>query len=161
MGALLVVLIAVSRSACAAAVREVAAQKAAAATEGQQDARQKFEQVNQYVARLNSVRAEAEKRRRDDQLRLSHVEDHMRRLKEQLQTLQNSAYELASLEGEHYDDRKQAEREVDRLGQLISASREAIASLRRGTSRCRSHAIIPHDGLHGTRRRRLHRMPQG
>ena len=61
MGALLVVLIAVSRSARDSAVREAAAQQAAAAAAGQQEARQKWDHVHQYLARLNEVRAAQER----------------------------------------------------------------------------------------------------
>ncbi len=157
MGALLVVLIAVSRSAHDAALREVEARKAAAAAGGHEDDRQKLDQVNEYVAKLNGVRTEAEKRLRDDQLRLSHIEDHTRRLKEQMQALQYSVNELVALEGDHYDDRKQAEREVDRLGQIIAATRETIASLQdENKSKKRSYAIIPYEGPHGTQRRPIY-----
>src|SRR5262245_26219623 len=126
MGALLVVLIAVSRSAHDTAVRELE-QKSAASAEAQQSSREKLEQVNQYVARLNEIRAEAQKRLHDDRLRLSHVEDHMRRLKDEVTKLQESAMELMAVEGEHIDDRKQGQREVERLGQLIASTTESIA----------------------------------
>jgi hypothetical protein len=157
MGALLVVLIAVSRSAHDAAVRELEVKKAAAAAANQQSDRDKLDEVNQYVAKLNKVRTEAQQRLRDDQLRLSHIEDHTRRLKEKLDGLQLSVNELVALESDHYDDHKQAEREVERLGQLIESTRETIASLKEEQkSKKRSYAIIPYEGPHGTRRRPIY-----
>jgi hypothetical protein len=157
MGALLVVLIAVSRSAHDSAVREMTARKAAAASAGQEESREKLQDVNEYVAKLNTVREEAQRRLRDDQLRLSHIEDHNRRLKEQLQSLQSSVNELVALEAEHYDDRKQAEREIDRLNELIASTREAVEAARdENRSKKRSFAIIPYEGPHGTRRRPIY-----
>ncbi|MEX0643396.1 MAG: hypothetical protein WD468_11875 [Pirellulales bacterium] len=157
MGALLVVLIVASRSAHDAAVRELETKRNAAAASGQANDRESLQQVNDYVAKLNGVRTEAEKRLRDDQLRLSHIEDHTRRLKTQLDALQNSVNELVSLDGEHYDDRKQAEREIERLGQLIASTREAIASLQdENKTKKRSFSIIPYDGPNGTSRRPIY-----
>jgi hypothetical protein len=157
MGALLVVLICVSRSARDSAVREAAAQQEAASAQADDDSRAKHEHVSQHIARLNEVRIEAEKRLRDDRLRLSHIEDHVRRLQEQLQTLQNAAMELGMLEGEHIDDRKQGEREVERLEKLIAATRDAIAAIKdENKTKKRSYAIIPYEGPHGTQRRPIY-----
>ena len=122
MGALLVILVAVSRSAKNTAEREVRSQKhsdAKAATEG---THKKIEEVQTYIGSLNSVRGKAEGRLHDEQARLSHVEDHIRRLRERIQALQSAAVELKALEQEHYDDHQQAQREIDRLHKLIADS---------------------------------------
>jgi hypothetical protein len=151
------VLIAVSRSAHDSAVREVAAQKAAQSHGGDEASREKIEQLNQYVARLDNVRNEAQQRLHDDRLRLSHIEDHMRRLSEELARLQQSVVELVAVEGEHIDDHKQGEQEVERLSRLIASTNEAIAAIKEEKkSRKRSYAIIPYEGPHGTQRRPIY-----
>ncbi|MEX2316673.1 MAG: hypothetical protein WD669_05950 [Pirellulales bacterium] len=161
MGALLVVLIAVSRSARDSALRDVASQRAAAPkaqlpVEENENGR-KLRQINDYVARLNDVRAEAERRLRDDQLRLSHVEDHMRRMQDQLVRLKAASSELDAMDEDHLDDRRQAEREVERLRQLITETRATIESLKKtGAVKKRSYAIIPYEGPNRTRRRPIY-----
>jgi hypothetical protein len=81
----------------------------------------------------------------------------MRRLKEQVASLRRIAQELISLEGEHVDDRKQAEKEAERLGKLIASTRATIDSMKEeAKNKKRSYAIIPYDGRHGTQRRPIY-----
>src|SRR3990172_5999978 len=128
MGSLLVVLVAVTRLSRDQAVQRAAAQRVEkAAPKGDSfDAHRKLQEAARYTAHLEEIRAQATQTLHDDQLRLSHVEDHIRRLQDQLESLQLAAGELAALEEEHYDDRTQAEREVARLQSLIEESREAL-----------------------------------
>jgi hypothetical protein len=103
------------------------------------------------------VRNEALQKLREDQQRLSHLEDHMRRLQEQLEKLRIGAAELEAMEGEHYDDRAQAEREVERLQQLIASTRETIEELKlEQTAKKRSYALVPYEGPQGTTRRPIY-----
>src|SRR6185369_16389956 len=156
MGALLVVLVAVSRSARDTAQRDVQAK--------QQDTRQpkdgvheKLDEVQRYVGSLTTVRGEAERKLRDEQLRLSHVEDHIRRLQEKMRSLQTAAVELEEMEKEHYDDREQAEREIARLQKLIDESKKTITSLQEaGSKESHSYAVIPYEGPNGTFRRPIY-----
>src|SRR4029079_5351332 len=96
------------------------------ATEG---THKKIDDVNTYVGSLNAIRGKAERRLRDEQTRLSNVEDHIRRLHERIQALQSAAVELKALEQEHYDDHRQAAREIDRLYKLIADAKKAVAAL--------------------------------
>lgn len=168
MGSLLVLLVSVARSSKdRAAVEAVAAQAearaaaaAAQAAEEQQDgqaAREELEKIAKYQAEIDSVRADAAKQLRQDQLRLSHLEDHMRRLREQLESLQLAATELNALEGEHVQDRNQAESEIARLEHLIAESLNEIEQLRAEVkARAKSFAIVPFQGQHGTFRRPIY-----
>jgi hypothetical protein len=157
MGSLLVVLIAVSPSARDVALRQAATRRPASATEIDPNTRKKLQELNQYLARLNAVRADAERKLREDHRRLEHLESHMRRLQDQLHSLQAAAVELLALEDEHYDDREQAEREIDRLQQLISQTREAIDSIKADQqSNKRSYALVPYEGPNGTFRRPIY-----
>ncbi len=158
MGALLVVLVAVSRSAHNSALRDVATQRAAAqntprSADDEQDQR-KLQEVQQYMTRLEEIENRAQQLLRDDQLKLSHAEDHMRRLQDQLSSLKAAAIELETMDKDHLDDRRQAEREVARLNDLIKDTKQRIESLRDSTAtKKRSFAIIPYEGRNGTRRR--------
>src|SRR6476661_7633282 len=72
MGALLVVLVAVSRSARTTAERQVQSQREASAAKAPgDDVQKKLEQVNHFVGALGTLRGQAEKKLRDEEARLS------------------------------------------------------------------------------------------
>jgi hypothetical protein len=153
MGALLVVLVAVSRSARVAALNAAQASQQAPAEEDPA-VREKLAQIEQYVAKLEQLRAEAEAKLRNDQLRLGQMENHMRRLQDELLKLVHASMELDAMEAEHFDDRKQAERERERLQQLIAERQTAIDELKSGNAtRKRTYSLVPYDGPNGTTRR--------
>src|SRR4029079_3685287 len=102
MGALLVILVAVSKSAKKTAVREVQSQGHSDAKTATEGTHKKIEEVTTYVASLNAVKVKATKRLTEEQQRLGQVEDHIRWLHERLQALQSAAIELKALEQEHY-----------------------------------------------------------
>src|SRR5262245_57480191 len=158
MGALLVVLVAVSRSARDSAQRDVAAgRQKAAATVSHNATSAKLDAVQHYVGTLGTVQSEGEKRLRDEQLRLRQVEDHIRRLQDKLRSVQSAANELEALEKEHFDDREQAEREVARLHRLISNSQNTVESLKEQNGKApRSYSVVPYEGPNGTYRRPLY-----
>src|SRR4051812_32240902 len=158
MGALLVVLVAVSRSARSTAQRQVQAQReATTAKANTSDVQKKLDQVNHFVGALGTLRGQAEKKLRDEQARLSAVEDHIRRLHERMESIKSAAVELQALEQEHYDDRQQGEREVERLKQLVAESEKTVASFREaGNKAAHSYAVVPYDGPNGTFRRPIY-----
>lgn len=155
MGALLVVLVAVSRSARDARLREAAQQQATVRDDT--ELHQEFDKLNQYVQKLEQLRREAQQRLREHQLHLGHLENHMRRLHDELAKIQIAAAEMKALEQEHYDDRSQAERELARLQQLIAETQSAIEALKHeAKSAKRTYALIPYEGPNGTLRRPLY-----
>jgi hypothetical protein len=161
MGALLVVLVAVSRSARTTAERQVATKQKqgaqVAAQPANDDVHRKLDELAKYDSKLGEVHQEAERRLRDEQVRLGNVEDHIRRLREKMETLNLAAVELEELQGEHYDDRKQAEREIGRLHQLIGDAKKTIESMRAdGNKAKRSYAVVPFKGENGTYRRPIY-----
>jgi hypothetical protein len=153
MGALLVVLVAVSRTARNAALDEAQARKQAA-KQSDPAITEKLKQIAQHMTKLKQVRAQAEKKLREDQLRLTQLENHMRRMQDELQKLVHATMELEALEGDHYDDRRQAERERDRLKQLIANKKAEIEDLKKSAgSRKRTYSLVPYEGPNGTTRR--------
>ncbi len=162
IGSLLVVLVGVAQSARKRGAEEAATAKAAAALRAQEApvdevVLRELERLAAYRAELEAVRSKAAEQLRQDQGRLSHLEDHMRRLRDQLESLKVAAAELNAREGEHYDDREQATREIERLEQLIVESRKTIDELRDDMkSHAKSYAIVPYQGRRGTSRRPIY-----
>src|SRR5262245_59077580 len=96
MGALLVILVVVSRSARASAERAVRDGQGAATKAAIESANKKIEETKTYVNNLNTIRGKAETQIHEEHARLSGVEDHIRRLHERIAMLQSAANELAA-----------------------------------------------------------------
>lgn len=167
MGALLVLLVSVARTSRARAMDEAAAMQAeaqAAATlraakshEQLEASRRELDRVAAYQRELDEARRRADAILQHDRARLAHLEDHMRRLREQLESMKLAAAELNSLEGSRFDDQKQALAEVERLQQLIDEGRQKIEQLRaEAAQRAKSYAIVPFEGRSGTKRRPIY-----
>jgi hypothetical protein len=157
MGALLVVLVAVSKSARSTAEKQIESKKGSTVQAANEGTHKKLDEVQTYLGNLKSVRGQAESKLRDEQVRLSNVEDHIRRLHERIQALQSAAIELKALEQEHYDDHKQAEREIERLYKLIDESKKSLAAMQEaGLKGARSYAVVPYEGPNGTFRRPIY-----
>lgn len=167
MGALLVLLVSVARTSHVRALEVAAALQAEAradaelrATQSNQlleASRSELEQIAAYQRELEEARRRADEVLHRDRARLAHLEDHMRRLREQLEAMKLAAVELNSLEGSRFDDRQQALAEVERLQQLIEESRQKIEGLRAQMARqAKSYAIVPFEGKTGTHRRPIY-----
>jgi len=71
--------------------------------------------------------------------------------------LQAAAAELDAMEEEHYDDREQGQREIERLERLIAETRDAVEALKEQiSSGKRTYALIPYEGPNGTFRRPIY-----
>jgi hypothetical protein len=167
MGALLVLLVSVARTSRARALEDaaslqaaaqVAAAEQAAESKAQAEAsRRELERVAAYQRELDDARRRANELLQHDRSRLAHLEDHMRRLREQLERMKLAAAELNTLEDSRLDDRQQALAEVERLKQLIEEARKKIEDLRaEAAQRAKAYAIVPFEGRNGTRRRPIY-----
>lgn len=155
MGGLVVVL--VSMSQIARDRRDAANQQAAAADPNIEQRKQQLTKISQVRAQAEEKNAALAKTLTEGQERLRLVEDHIARLHQHLQTLKISLAELQALRSEHYDDRGQAQRELQRLRELIEQTKAEIAELeseRQDTKK--SFSIIPYKGPNGTLRRPLY-----
>lgn len=161
MGSLVMILVVVAKVSRDKAIERAEAEKAARAVqapvEASENAVRQLKLAKERLIQLDRAKLAAEKTLRDDQLRLQHIEDHMRRLEEQLEALQLAAAELDAMEQDHLDDRMQATREVARLQQLIDDTREQIVELEaEQEDGPRSYSIIPYKGPHGTARQPIY-----
>jgi hypothetical protein len=164
MGALLVLLVTIARSSKARALEEAAelqAQARAAAVvqaaeskEQAEASRRELERILAFQREIDAARRKADEVLQQDRARMAHLEDHMRRLRQELETMQLAAAELNSLETARFDDRNQAKQEIERLQELIDETRDKIERMRaEANRRAKSYAIVPYQSRSGTRRR--------
>lgn len=154
MGSLLVLLVAVSRTSRVQAEQRVAETRARAveAPPVDEKMRVRLQRARQHLALLKKQEALAKEHLQGDQRQLSHLEDHMRRLQTELESLRTAAAEMNSLEKTHFDDREQGQRELERLRELINDRTQAIAELKKEKSARRAYAVIPFKTPGGTLR---------
>jgi hypothetical protein len=166
MGALLVLLVVLAQKAKQQAIEHVISQARTttqnlpsidrtAASEVRQLQKQ-LAQLHHDQLQLAKLREQAEASQRDEQLRLSHLEEHARRLEHELAKLQVASQQLLATENKQLVDQEQAEHELVRLKELIEDSRLQVDSLRKQAVGKRSYAIIPYKGPQGTVRRPIY-----
>ncbi len=113
-------------------------------------------ELDSYQQELAKLREEANRRLKNEQLRLSHSEQHARRLEEELAKLAIAAAQLKQTEENQLVDQQQAEREVARLEKLVADTRQQIEELRAQSGGKHSYAIVPYKGPNGTYRRPIY-----
>lgn len=169
MGALLVLLVVLTQKAQQQAIAEAAAQKSSAAepqaerpAAGADDHSEiealaaRLDEMRRYQQRLNKLREQAAARLHDEQLRLSHLEEHTRRLEHELAKLQIASQQLEAAAGQRIVDQQQAERESARLRRLVEQTQQELERLREQASSKKSYAIVPYKGPNGTYRRPIY-----
>lgn len=114
-------------------------------------------EVTEYRKKLEEFRAEGKKHLEEEQLKLAHSEEHMRRLQEELAKLSIEAETLKETEKNQSVDREQAAAEADRLEKLIKDTTEQIELLRASEpAGKKSYAIVPYKGANGTYRKPIY-----
>jgi hypothetical protein len=112
---------------------------------------QAFEEVGEYQRKLDEIKAEGAQRLHDEQHRLSHLEDHRRRLEEELAKLAIAAEQLKLTESDLTVDQKQAEEELVRLKELVDEKQKQLEEIKDApVGGKKSYAIIPYKGPNGT-----------
>lgn len=162
MGSLLVLLVVLAEQAkrSAASQSDAAADAAPNFAATQDDANNnaqalagRLQNVRKRMEQFDSAARQAEQLFRDEQARLSHLEDHARRLEEELAQLYLAYKQLQAAEQDQVVDQQQAERELARLQQLVEQTQERVEKQRREATGKKSYAIVPYKGKHGTQRR--------
>ena len=161
MGVLLLILVVMAKVSREKALLQAQAEREARerplSVEARRQVEQKLSVLNRQLGKIDQSRVKTKEVLRRDQLKLQHIEDHMRRLEKQLESLRQAALELELMEQEHSDDRMQAKREISRLHKLIDEIEEAIASMEEDLRNApHSYAIVPYQGSRGTRRRPIY-----
>ncbi|MEN1679173.1 MAG: hypothetical protein AAGJ46_06240 [Planctomycetota bacterium] len=165
MGALVILLVAMSHAArnrtpeapTEAAVAEDAPETEIISEEEQQQ-REAILAKAKTAEEEFRARAEAvDKVLREDQLRLSQLEDHMRRMLSEVEAKRAAIAQLLADETEKLDDRAQAERNLEQLKELIEEAKQEIAEIKEeNAGKEKAYAIVPYRGRSGTRRRPIY-----
>ena len=88
---------------------------------------------------------------------LSHLEDHIDRLRDELAEVKIAAQQLVNQGKSSVEQRQRDAAEVARLQRLIAAARQQLEESRREAERHRrSYAIVPYRGKNGTDRRPIY-----
>ncbi len=171
MGALLVILVVLVQRAAERAAMDAIAQAdvvespeslASATASSTEDAelaatlKQELDEVHQHQQRLKTLRTKAEARLRDEQAKLSHLEEHTRRLEHELARLSIAAQQLEATEKNQAVDQEQAESELTHLKSLITENEERLDELREQSDGSRSYSIVPYQGPNGTTRKPIY-----
>jgi len=121
-----------------------------------EDLIRQLEEVRKYQLNLRQLKEQSEARLNDEQLRLSHLEEHTRRLEHELAQLSLASQQLEATEKNQSVDREQAEREAERLQKLIADTEKQLEELREQAVGNRSYAIVPYKGQNGTQRKPIY-----
>jgi hypothetical protein len=122
------------------------------AAENPDDLRKQLEELETEQQRLDKLRAEAAEARERERARISHLEDHERRLEHELAKLQLALQALEDAEKQQQVDQAQADSEAERLKKLIAETEDRLAKMREDVGE-KSYAIVPYKGANGTFRR--------
>jgi len=153
MGALIVLLVVVTRQA-----RLQAAQAPAQAEKSEKvrDLSTARELAEWRVSELKVSRQKTEEQLAHVRLQLGSVEDHSRQLREQLGRLEAAWAQLQATQGGTVQQRSQEEAELARLRGEIEAARQRLAEVQESSQKRVSYAIIPYEGPSGTNRRPIY-----
>ncbi len=159
MGALIVLLVVLVQQARVQA-EQVADRKRQEAAQASHLLEEQILEKETYEWRLEVLRKQQEEiqqRLADERLRLSHVEDHYRRLRAELQAMLDQAAELERVVQGDAQNRQAASAELARLHQAIAEARRQVEEAKQKLgNKPQAFALIPYEGPHGTRRRPLY-----
>lgn len=153
MGALVVLLVAIAEVTRKQATHEAeVAQAAADAAAAEQadsadrlaDVQQGLDRLEDLEQKLATLKAEGQRRVKEEQEKLSGVEDHIRRLRQEADALRAEADELFRVEKQQGVDLEAARAELARLTGLVDESIEELEDLRHAAAgRERKFAVVP------------------
>jgi hypothetical protein len=154
MGALVLLLLAVTRQARLQAIHAAREEKA----KRQEDVTADREAAEWRLKALRKSRQETESQLADARLVLGHVEDHTRRLGERLTQLAETA--RAAEQSQSETRRRSRSVQEDELGrierQLTEAQQHLAEAQQAARKRPHSYAVIPYEGPNQTRRRPIY-----
>ena len=107
-------------------------------------------EIEAYQQKLDQLEEEGQKRLDDERVRLSHLEEHIRRMEHELGKLALSVEQLKATEEDQAIDQEQAKRELDRLQVLIEDTEDQLEDMREMAGGERSYAVVPFKGKNGT-----------
>lgn len=153
MGALVTLLVVIARQ---AAVHGAHASRATANQKQGRSARDR-QRLAAREQELRQAREEAGSALAERRMQLSHVEDHLRRLREQLKTLRASDEDMRQLGASTQNEEREKLKELADVEKMIMGAQEdLVAAQREAAGRPPRYAIIPYEGRNHTRRRPIY-----
>jgi hypothetical protein len=157
MGALVPLLLAMTRTARLQAEAAAVAKATAEAAQHEAELKVNREDVLWCIEQLKNSRKQTEKQLAGARLDLGHLEDHSRRLRAELDRYKNTVAELENIESAGRQKQGQSEAELQQLRQQIAAARQQVEQARKeAADRPRSYAVVPYEGPNQTRRRPIY-----
>jgi hypothetical protein len=156
VGALIVLLVVISHQARAVAT-ENARKQAALGKEEREAIEKRREMLRWRIEEMEGSRKQTAEELRRARLELSHHEDYIRRLKEEMERLASAAEQLKKTDQSTAFEREKAEGRLGRLREQMAAAAARLEKARDKASQAEpSYAIIPYEGVNKTRRRPIY-----
>jgi hypothetical protein len=152
MGALLVLLVAIARHS-----RDVAVRGARSVAQIDADFTKSREELERELDELRASRDKSRAQLGEARNDLSHLEDHTRRLRDELEAARKTVEDIQRSENSDESTLKKLRDRIARYEEDIRAMAEDVEAARReARGRKDSYAIIPYDGPNQTRRRPIY-----
>ncbi len=156
MGAIIVLLVLVVKQADAHA-RDQRRQHADEHDATEEKLRQELEDQDFLRETLRQRRPAATKRLTDERLKLSHIEDHLRELRESAEKLKQQLADMDQIQASRSQGREAIRAELEKARRAVRvAQAELERAEKKASGRPQSFAVIPYDGPNGTRRRPIY-----
>jgi len=93
----------------------------------------------------------------EQRLALSHVEDHARRLRDQLEEIEKANQEFGKLAATDATERERLRAQLDETEKLLASTRAEVEAKRNSVdARPVAYAVVPYEGTNGTNRRPIY-----
>lgn len=133
------------------------ARQATAVAEPQEDMTAEIEAAGWRTSHLQESRAKTEAQLAEARLQLSHIEDHLRRMRDECERLKLAAVEMERLGSSRSANRDTAAAELESLkSQIRRAERELARAESETVNRPATYSVIPYQGPNQTRRRPIY-----
>ncbi len=157
MGALVPLLLVISRTARLQAEAGARAKFAERIVQQNSELQTRREDVQWRIEQLKSAGHATEAELADARLELGHLEDHSRRLREQLKRHENTIAEIERLENADSGQRAQTQAEIRRIRAEIETAKNQLGDVAKiAAQQNRSYAVVPYEGPNQTRRRPIY-----
>ena len=121
------------------------------------DLRQLADELKWQLDMLTGAHVEKQQELVDERLKLSGIEDHIRRLELDLKRMHTEAQALENPANQANDDPGESARELQQVRDEIDALQRELENAREQLGkRPQSYALIPYDGPYGTHRRPIY-----
>ena len=117
---------------------------------------ERLAEVREARQKIEKMRADAAQRMKDDQAKVGHLEEHERRLEQEIAKLQLALKSLEEAESKQSVDQDAAKSQLERLKEVIADAEKQIDELRKETVGKKSYSIVPYKGANGTTRRPIY-----